>query len=217
MVNAPRSLTSSTIHSSQLRQLTKEASLMSQLRHPNVCQYLGASLEPPSIIMARAGGAPGLPAWRPASMEACCDSRRKGAPGPPTVTPPPSAMTVSHPCFDALQEYCSRRSLDSILAAAHTDPKLAKLLSWPRLLSMACDAAKGMLYLHSRAPPVAHRDLKSANLLVDGQWHVKVADFNLSRPMEKGAAVSTLAVTNPRWLAPCILSGEHGGLAADVW
>ena len=39
---------------------------------------------------------------------------------------------------------------------------------------MAGDAAKGMLYLHTRQPPVAHRDLKSANLLVDSHWHVKV-------------------------------------------
>jgi serine/threonine protein kinase len=50
----------------------------------------------------------------------------------------------------------------------------AKQLSWPRLLSMASDAAKGMVYLHSRQPAVYHRDLKSANLLVTSQWQVKV-------------------------------------------
>ena len=53
-------------------------------------------------------------------------------------------------------------------------PQAAKPLSWPRLLSMAGDAAKGMLYLHTRSPPVFHRDLKSANLLVTSQWQVKV-------------------------------------------
>ena len=36
------------------------------------------------------------------------------------------------------------------------------------------DAAVGMLYLHSRATPVIHRDLKSPNLLVDENWRVKV-------------------------------------------
>eukprot|EP00887_Chlorella_sp_A99_P007446 scaffold2.g7446.t1 len=46
---------------------------------------------------------------------------------------------------------------------------------------------------------------------------IMVADFNLSRSIEAGVAVSTLCVTNPRWLAPCILAGGHGGLAADVW
>ena len=41
---------------------------------------------------------------------------------------------------------------------------------------MALDAAKGMLYLHSRAPPIAHRDLKSATRLIDSRWHVKVGE-----------------------------------------
>ena len=36
------------------------------------------------------------------------------------------------------------------------------------------DAAIGMLYLHSRATPVIHRDIKSPNLLVDENWRVKV-------------------------------------------
>ena len=62
----------------------------------------------------------------------------------------------------------------SVPCAALPASQAAKPLSWPRLLSMAGDAAKGMLYLHSRSPPVFHRDLKSANLLVDVNWHVKV-------------------------------------------
>lgn len=39
---------------------------------------------------------------------------------------------------------------------------------------MALDAAKGMLYLHISQPPILHRDLKSANLLVSKHWKVKV-------------------------------------------
>ena len=65
------------------------------------------------------------------------------------------------------------------------------LQSWigGRRLRLLLDAAKGMLYLHSRQPPVLHRDLKSANLLVDRHWQIKVADFNLSRVMQPSAAV----------------------------
>ena len=40
----------------------------------------------------------------------------------------------------------------------------------------AAGAACGMLYLHSRDPPVMHRDLKSPNLLVSKHWNVKVRD-----------------------------------------
>ena len=71
-------------------------------------------------------------------------------------------------------------------------------LGWPRRLNMALEAAKGMLYLHGRAATVLHRDLKSANLLVDKHWRVKVADFNLSRVMHASAVVSSVSATNPR-------------------
>jgi serine/threonine protein kinase len=72
-------------------------------------------------------------------------------------------------------------------------------LGWNRRLNMALEAAKGMLYLHSRADAVLHRDLKSANLLVDKHWRVKVADFNLSRVMNASAVVSSVSATNPRY------------------
>ena len=96
-------------------------------------------------------------------------------------------------------------------------PQMAKQLNWARLLSMASDAAKGMLFLHTRSPAIVHRDLKSANLLVDALWHVKVADFNLSRALDQASALSTVNVTNPRWLAPEVLAGGFAGLPADVW
>lgn len=57
---------------------------------------------------------------------------------------------------------------------------------------------QGMLYLHTRQPPILHRDLKSANLLVDKHWRAKVADFNLSRVMHPSTVVSSVAATNPR-------------------
>ncbi|EFN55391.1 hypothetical protein CHLNCDRAFT_12761, partial [Chlorella variabilis] len=119
------------------------------------------------------------------------------------------------PCL--LMEYCARRSVDNLLAQGLKDKKAARQLSWPRLLSMASDAAKGMVYLHTRQPAVYHRDLKSANLLVTSQWQVKVADFNLSRALEPHDFMSSLCIQNPRWLAPEVLAGEDGGLPADVW
>lgn len=72
-------------------------------------------------------------------------------------------------------------------------------------------------YLHSCAPPIIHRDLKSANLLVDKHWRVRVCDFNLSRVMEDQAVLSSVAATNPRWLAPEILSGKGYTFSSDVY
>ena len=82
---------------------------------------------------------------------------------------------------------------------------------------MAFDSAKGLLFLHTRSPPIIHRDFKSANVLVDAQWHAKVADFNMSRALEEQGVLSTLCVTNPRWLSPELLRGLQATLASDVY
>ena len=67
---------------------------------------------------------------------------------------------VTTPAAAIVTEYCSRGSLTAVLRAARADPAAAAGLTWGRRLGMALDAAKGMLYLHSRSPPIIHRDLK---------------------------------------------------------
>ncbi|XP_027154653.1 calcium/calmodulin-regulated receptor-like kinase 2 [Coffea eugenioides] len=55
-------------------------------------------------------------------------------------------------------------------------------LSWEERLQIALDISHGIEYLHDGAvPPVIHRDLKSANILLDHSMRAKVADFGLSK------------------------------------
>ncbi|KAJ8775123.1 hypothetical protein K2173_020127 [Erythroxylum novogranatense] len=55
-------------------------------------------------------------------------------------------------------------------------------LSWDERIQIALDIAHGVEYLHEGAvPPVIHRDLKSANILLDESMRAKVADFGLSK------------------------------------
>ncbi|KAJ7000750.1 calcium/calmodulin-regulated receptor-like kinase 2 isoform X1 [Populus alba x Populus x berolinensis] len=56
-----------------------------------------------------------------------------------------------------------------------------RFLSWEERLQIALDISHGIEYLHEGAvPPVIHRDLKSANILLDQSMRAKVADFGLS-------------------------------------
>ncbi|XP_010943327.1 calcium/calmodulin-regulated receptor-like kinase 2 isoform X1 [Elaeis guineensis] len=56
------------------------------------------------------------------------------------------------------------------------------ILSWEERLQIALDVSHGIEYLHEGAvPPVIHRDLKSANILLDKSMRAKVADFGLSK------------------------------------
>ncbi|KAK8631189.1 hypothetical protein V6N13_079948 [Hibiscus sabdariffa] len=55
-------------------------------------------------------------------------------------------------------------------------------LNWDERLQIALDISHGIEYLHEGAvPPVIHRDLKSANILLDESMRAKVADFGLSK------------------------------------
>jgi serine/threonine protein kinase len=119
------------------------------------------------------------------------------------------------PCV--VTEYCSRGSLYDLLRSARDDPVLAQQLNWPRRLGLAMDSAKGMLYLHSHKPPIIHRDLKSPNLLVDGQWRAKVTDFNLSRLSEAPSVASSVNANNPRWQAPEVIHSRDFSTNGDVY
>ncbi|GFP96987.1 probable serine/threonine-protein kinase at1g18390 [Phtheirospermum japonicum] len=65
--------------------------------------------------------------------------------------------------------------------ADHLHRKRAKpgLLSWPVRLSIAIETADALDYLHKS--DIIHRDVKTNNILLDNDFHVKVADFGLSR------------------------------------
>ncbi len=58
-------------------------------------------------------------------------------------------------------------------------------LSDARLLGMAGDIARGMIYLHGHRPPICHRDLKPQNCLVTANFTVKIGDFGLSGVKQK--------------------------------
>lgn len=125
-----------------------EIIVMSNLRHPNILMFLGASIRPPNL---------------------CC-----------------------------VTEFLVLGSLDNVL-------KMYPKLDWKVRLNMATECARGLLYLHSQNPPILHRDLKSMNVLVDKNFHIKLADFGIST--EKSTNLNS-KVGTLNWLSPEILNGS---------
>ncbi|KAK7245895.1 hypothetical protein RIF29_40749 [Crotalaria pallida] len=61
-------------------------------------------------------------------------------------------------------------------------------LSWPTRVQIALDSARGLEYIHEHTVPVyIHRDIKSANILIDKNFRGKVADFGLTKLTEYGS------------------------------
>ena len=55
-------------------------------------------------------------------------------------------------------------------------------LTWPERLNIAVGAARGLNFLHSQAGlNCAHRDIKSANILLDANMNARIGDFGIMR------------------------------------
>ncbi|KAF5783797.1 putative protein kinase RLK-Pelle-LRR-I-1 family [Helianthus annuus] len=69
-------------------------------------------------------------------------------------------------------EYASNGSLDRHLGDAS--------ITWTKRLKIGIDIATGLDFLHGGGYPVIHRDVKSANILLNDDWKAKITDFGLS-------------------------------------
>ena len=112
----------------------------------------------------------------------------------------------------------------TLMLSADKRAMLEEHMQWVGRVRLALDAAKGMLYLHSK--DLLHCDLKSLNLLIDKAWTCKVADFGLSRcgaarPASRPSRHRTSVSTSPGPLSaavlilPCISLGCSPGSSSQ--
>eukprot|EP00051_Salpingoeca_urceolata_P010408 m.127311 g.127311 ORF g.127311 m.127311 type:complete len:1201 (-) comp16702_c0_seq4:136-3738(-) len=150
----------------ELDELQMEARLQCDIRHPNICLFLGACLDVHNTFI--------------------------------------------------LTEFCSQGSLWDVLRAS--------LVPWFRRHAIAIGTAKAITYLHGAEPPIIHRDIKSLNILVDGNWTAKLTDFGLTKKIFKpqpgemlGQSVLTANIGTVQWTAPEVfVQGRQRSTPYDV-
>ncbi|TKW37530.1 hypothetical protein SEVIR_1G052900v4 [Setaria viridis] len=134
-------------------------------------------------------------------------------------------MRVNHSCLVRLSGLCVHRgdtylvfefaengALSDWLHGRGGGGGSGSTLRWRQRVQVAFDVADGLNYLHHYTnPPCVHKNLKSSNVLLDGDLRAKVSSFGLARAVaaaDGGAQLTRHVVGTQGYLAPEYL--EHG-------
>ncbi|BBN15737.1 protein MpRLK-Pelle_RLCK-Vb [Marchantia polymorpha subsp. ruderalis] len=122
---------------------------------------------------------------------------------------------VRHKNLVRLLGYCAEGAAHRILVYEYVDNgnleqwlhgplANSNALNWDARMKIVMGTAKGLAYLHEALEPkVVHRDVKSSNILVDGQWNAKVSDFGLAKLLGSGKShVTTRVMGTFGYVAP---------------
>ncbi len=106
-------------------------------------------------------------------------------------------------------EYVAGRNLSQFLAAhGRMPPALA--------LDIVAEALEGLAAAHGRG--VLHRDIKSSNLLLDREGHVKLCDFGIARAVDlTRLTLSGQFLGTPAYVAPEQADGQDHRPESDLY
>lgn len=107
-------------------------------------------------------------------------------------------------CISGIQRMLVYEFVPNNTLEFHLHGKKNGPLNWDLRMKIALGSAKGLAYLHEDCQPkIIHRDIKSANILLDSSFEPKVADFGLARfTSETDTHVSTRVMGTFGYLAP---------------
>ena len=96
--------------------------------------------------------------------------------------------------------------LDINLSTAYTKERLDKIT----MVSMFCDVAYGLHYLHEQSTPVIHRDIIAPNILLkrlpNRSFKAKISDFGSANFAKQTITAAAGAIT---YTAPEMFPGRH--------
>ncbi|KAM7469698.1 hypothetical protein LguiA_007881 [Lonicera macranthoides] len=136
--------------------------------------------------------------------------------------------SINHFNLVRLIGYCAEKS-NRLLVYEHMcngsldkwifNPERTQILEWEIRRKIIMGLAKGLEYLHILCnPSIIHFDIKPQNILLDGDFNVKISDFGLAKLIDRDQSqVLTVLKGTPGYLAPELFSGTNISVKADVF
>ncbi|KAL6890137.1 hypothetical protein ACP4OV_008900 [Aristida adscensionis] len=92
-------------------------------------------------------------------------------------------------------------------------------LDWPTRMRIALGAARGLEYLHEHCnPKIIHRDVKAANVLLDGNFEAVVGDFGLAKMVDIGRNTVTTGLRGTMGhIAPEYIKTGRPSVKTDIF
>ncbi|CAN1803941.1 LRR receptor-like serine/threonine-protein kinase FEI 1 [Linum perenne] len=136
--------------------------------------------------------------------------------------------SIKHRYLVNLRGYCnsptSKLLIYDYLPGGNLDEALhrkkrSEQLDWDARLNIIVGAAKGLAYLHHDCSPrIIHRDIKSSNILVDGNLEARVSDFGLAKLLEdEESHITTIVAGTFGYLAPEYMQSGRATEKTDVY
>ncbi|CAL4938680.1 unnamed protein product [Urochloa decumbens] len=112
-----------------------------------------------------------------------------------------------------IYDYLQGGSLDEVLH------EKSEQLDWDARINIILGAAKGLSYLHHDCSPrIIHRDIKSSNILLDGNFDARVSDFGLAKLLEdEESHITTIVAGTFGYLAPEYMQSGRATEKTDVY
>ncbi|GAA6025215.1 hypothetical protein JCM10207_001493 [Rhodosporidiobolus poonsookiae] len=98
---------------------------------------------------------------------------------------------------------------------ALTDIIDSNTLEEDQISCISNETCKGLQHLHAQS--IIHRDIKSDNVLLDAQGHVKITDFGFCAKLTDQKSKRATMVGTPYWMAPEVVKQKEYGAKVDIW